>query len=63
LGTNRTFSIIEIAKMFNRKIKFLPQRKGDRFGSITKNNNSKKILGYEATRDIRNYVKEFIRNN
>jgi UDP-glucose 4-epimerase len=63
LGTNRTFSIIEIAKMFNRKIKFLPSRRGDRFGSIMKNNNAKKILGYKATRDIKNYIKDFIRDN
>ncbi len=60
LGTKKTYSILEIAKMFNTKIKFLPPRPGDRFGSTFKNNNAEKILGYKPQKKIQNYIKKFI---
>ena len=61
LGTKKTYSIIEIAKMFNTKIKFLKARPGERFGSTIPNNNAKKILGYVAKKDIRNYIKNIVK--
>ncbi len=63
LGTKRTYSIIQIAKMFKNKIKYIPARPGERFGSTIPNNNAKKILGYNAKIDIKNYIKDFIKNN
>ena len=63
LGTKKTYSINEIAKMFKTKIKYIPARPGERFGSIIPNNNAKKILGYMAKIDIKNYIKDFIKNN
>ena len=41
LGTHKTYSILDIAKMFKNKIKFLPSRPGERFGSTILNNNAK----------------------
>ena len=46
LGTQKNYSIIEIAKTFNTRIKYLPSRPGERFGSTIPNDNAKKILGY-----------------
>ena len=63
LCTNKSYSIFEIAKMFSTKYKFLKSRPGDRFGSITTNNNAKKILGFSAKIDIKNYIKDFINKN
>ena len=63
LGTKKTYSIIEIAKMFSSKIKYLPRRPGERFGSTITNNNAKKILGYAPKKDIKDYIKEFISAN
>ena len=60
LGTKKQYSIIEIAKMFNTKIKYLPSRPGERFGSTTPNDNAKKILGYIAKKDIRDYIKSIV---
>ena len=60
LGTKKTYSIIEIAKMFNSKIKYLPSRPGERFGSTITNNNAKRILGYSAKKDIRDYIKSIV---
>ena len=61
LGTQKTYSIIEIAKMFKTKIKYLNARPGERFGSIILNNNARKILGYKAKIDIKNYIQDLIR--
>ena len=63
LGTKKTYSIKEIAKFFNSKIKYLPSRPGERFGSTIKNNNAKNILGYKSKIDIKDYIKRFISHN
>tara|TARA_Y100000768_G_scaffold3134_1_gene2291 strand:+ start:5689 stop:6573 length:885 start_codon:yes stop_codon:yes gene_type:complete len=63
LGTQKTYSIIEIAKFFKSKIKYLPSRPGERFGSTIKNNNAKNILGYKSKIDIKDYVKKIISQN
>ena len=60
LCTNKSYSIIQIAKMFNSKYKFIKSRPGDRFGSTTLNNNAKKILGFKAIKDIKTYIADFI---
>jgi len=60
LCTNKSYSILEIAKMFDTKYKFLKSRPGDRFGSIILNNNAKKILNFSPKIRIKNYIKDFI---
>ena len=59
IGSNKTYTIIQIAKMFESKIKYLPARRGERFGSTKKNNNAYKILGYSPKIKISNYIKNF----
>ena len=63
LCTNKTYSILQIAKMFKTKFKFLKSRPGERFGSTILNNNAKKILGFEAKKNIKSYIKNFISVN
>ena len=63
LCTNKSYSVLEIAKMFGSKFKFLKSRPGDRFGSIKSNNNAKKILGFTAKKDIKYYIKDFVSKN
>jgi UDP-glucose 4-epimerase len=47
ISNKQSYSILEIAKMFKTKIKFLPKRKGERFASkLTRMNLSNKI--YQA---------------
>tara|TARA_Y100000389_G_scaffold61685_1_gene57725 strand:- start:1067 stop:1939 length:873 start_codon:yes stop_codon:yes gene_type:complete len=60
LGTKKQFSIIQIAKMFKTKIRYIPSRKGERFKSSISNNNASNHLGYKATKNISDYIKEFI---
>ncbi|MDC1378392.1 NAD-dependent epimerase/dehydratase family protein [Pelagibacteraceae bacterium] len=63
LCTKKSYTILEIAKMFGSKFKFLKSRPGDRLGSIISNNNAKKILGFVAKKNIKNYIKDFINRN
>jgi len=44
ISNNQSYSVIEVAKMFDSKIKYLPERKGERyFSSLTKKNLSNSI--------------------
>lgn len=65
LGTKKNHSLNEVAKLFGKeiKIKYLPVRKGERFKSIIKDNKAKKLLGYTAKVKLKDYIKEFIKNN
>jgi UDP-glucose 4-epimerase len=60
--TNRkSYSLLEVAKMFNSKIKFLPKRAGERYVSalITKNL-SNKIYKHYGKINLKNYIEEFL---
>ena len=61
LGTQRNYSIIQIAKMFKSKIKYLPSRAGERLGSTIPNNNAYKHLGYRSKIDIKDYIQDFVK--
>ena len=63
LGTKKTYSVIEVARMFKRKIKLIPSRPGERLGSINKNNKALSHLGYRAKIDIKDYINAFIFKN
>jgi len=60
LGTKKNYSIIQIAKMFKSKIRYLPFRPGERFGSTIPNNNAFKDLGYKSSIDIKDYINNYI---
>jgi UDP-glucose 4-epimerase len=60
LGTRKQYTVLQIAKMFKTKIKFLPTRDGDRSVSSMTNGNALSQLGYKPKIDIKNYIKQFI---
>jgi UDP-glucose 4-epimerase len=60
LSSGKKYSILQIAKMFNVKRRFIPSRPGDRKDSTILNNNAKIILGFKAKKNIKTYIKEFI---
>jgi len=62
LGTQKQYTILQIAKMFKTKIKFLPPREGERFGSSIPNNNAFEYLGYKSKINIKNYINNIIKN-
>ena len=61
--TNKSYSILQVAKMFKTKFRFLKSRPGDRFGSTTLNNNAKKILGFKTKINIKDYIINFVSKN
>ena len=61
--TNRkSYSILEVAKLFNSKIKFLPPRKGERFASaLTNLSLSNKIFKSFGKINLKDYVYNLIK--
>ena len=50
--------------MFNSKIKFLPKRPGERYASALINKNlSNKMHKYFGKINLKDYIKNFIKNN
>jgi len=64
ISSKQSFSIIELAKLFKRKIRYLPMRKGERFSSaLTKMNLNNKIVRLSAKIKLKDYVNNFLINN
>ena len=61
LCSKKQYTILEIAKMFKTKIKFLPPRMGERFGASIPNNNALNHLGYEPKVSIGAYINNYIK--
>ena len=61
LCSKKQYTILEIAKMFKTRIKFLPPRKGERFGASIPNNNALNHLGYEPKVSIGAYISNYIK--
>ena len=60
--TNKNqYSIIELARMFNHKVKYLPKRPGERYASALINENlSNKVNLFYGKHKIKDYVKKFL---
>ena len=64
IASNQSFSIIELAKLFKSKIRYLPRRNGERFASaLTKMNLNNKIIRLSAKIRLKDYVNNFLINN
>jgi len=61
ISSKKSYSIIELAKLFNCKVKYLPPRRGERFASsLNKMNLNNKINRIYGKIELKNYVKTFI---
>ena len=61
ITNKKSYSILQVAKMFNRKIKYLPRRRGERYASaLTNMNLSNKVYKYFGKIDLKNYIKKFL---
>ena len=64
ISNKQSHSIIEIAKMFNSKIKYLPARPGERYASaLTDMNLSNKVYKLFGKIQIKNYLNEIIKTS
>ena len=64
ISNKYSYSILEVAKMFSNKIKFLKPRLGERYASaLTDMNLSNKVYKYYGKIKLINYVKNFLKEN
>ncbi|MDB2428463.1 ADP-L-glycero-D-manno-heptose-6-epimerase, partial [Candidatus Pelagibacter bacterium] len=63
ISNRKSYSIIEVAKMFNYKIKYLPLRPGERYASaLTSMNLSTKVYKLFGKIHLKNYLKDIIKS-
>jgi UDP-glucose 4-epimerase len=64
ISNKKSYSILDVAKMFKTKIRFLPKRPGERYASaLTKLNMGKKINRFYGKESLKSYIKDFINRN
>jgi UDP-glucose 4-epimerase len=64
IASKQSYNIIQLAKLFKSKIRYLPVRKGERFASaLTKMNLNNKIIRLPAKIRLKDYVSNFLMNN
>ena len=64
ISNKKSYSINEVAKMFNTKIKYLPSRPGERYASALINSNlSNKVHRYFGKINLKDYIKSFLDKN
>jgi UDP-glucose 4-epimerase len=63
VAADKSYSIIQLAKLFKTKIKFLPSRKGERFSSaLTRMSLNNKIIKIKAKSKLTDYIKNIVNN-
>ena len=63
ISNKKNFSVIEVAKMYDHKIKFLPSRRGERYASaLTSMNLSNKVFKRFGKIDLKDYIKNFTKD-
>ena len=64
IANKKSFSLLQVAKMFQSKIRFLPTRPGERYASALINKNlSNKIYKYFGKISLKDYIENFISKN
>jgi len=64
ISNKKSFSIIQVAKMFNRKIIYLKPRLGERYASaLTKVSNNNKIIQKYGKLQLKDYITSFINSH
>ena len=63
ISNKKSYTIIEVAKMFNSKIRFLKKRPGERYASaLTNMNLSNKVYKMFGKKNLKNYINNFIKS-
>tara|TARA_X000000950_G_scaffold249744_1_gene309867 strand:+ start:16 stop:903 length:888 start_codon:yes stop_codon:yes gene_type:complete len=64
IANKKSYSILDVAKLFKSKIKFLPKRPGERYVSALINKNlSNKMYKHFGEINLKDYISEFINKN
>jgi UDP-glucose 4-epimerase len=63
VANSKSYTILQLAKMFGRPTKLLVKRPGERFSSnVTEKNLNNKLIRLEANISLKDYIKNFIKN-
>ena len=63
-GNKKSYSVLQVARLFSNKIKLLPNRPGERYASaLTNMNLSNKVYKYFGKIELKNYIKNFKAKN
>ncbi len=63
ISNKKSYSIIQVAKMFNSKLKFLPARPGERYASaLTNTNLSSKVYKLFGSIQLKDYIRNIVIN-
>ena len=64
ISNRKSYTILQVAKLFQSKIKLLPERSGERYVSaLTNKNLSNKIYKYYGKINLKDYINEFKKLN
>jgi len=64
ISNKNSYTILQVAKMFNSKIKLLPRRRGERYASaLTSMNLSNKVHKIFGKFDLKDYIKTIIKRS
>ena len=64
IANKKSYSLLDVAKLFKSKVNFLPKRSGERYASALINKNlSNKVYKYYGKINLKDYVENFIINN
>jgi len=62
IANHKSYSIIQVAKMFNSEIKYLPKRRGERYASaLTNMSLSNKVYKYFGKNNLIDYIKKLVK--
>ena len=64
ISHKKSYTILQVAKMFNSPVKLLPHRKGERYASaLTSMNLSNKVYKTFGKISLKNYIKNIVKDN
>ena len=64
IANKKSYKLLDVAKMFHSKIKYLPKRPGERYASALINKNlSNKMYKYFGKIKLKDYISDFINKN
>ena len=64
IANKKSYTILQVAKLFKSKIKLLPKRKGERYASaLTNMNLSNKVYRYFGKKKLIDYIRLFLKKN
>ena len=64
VASNKSYSIHQLARMFNSKIRYIPKRAGERFSSALKRMNlTNKVIRIKTRIKLKDYIKNFLKKS